>query len=193
MRKKNEPRKLPKNWSGPGRMALQAVLGEEFGPYPQGLTDQQLKRRLSRRGPWRERTAETFAFFCPLCRVERKLPNHPNPWTPRFILQIALCTAVFTLASSPWLEFKGWVAFVPFWMLFEIVFRLRMRSKLLCDQCGFDPVLYLSDVQKARQEVEAHWRKVFEQKGIPYPQTRGMRTNPLSSASRAESSPESVG
>jgi hypothetical protein len=166
-------RRLPKNWKGPGRAALQQVLGDEFAPRSaQGLTPSQLRKFLSRRGPWREKEAEPFGFFCPLCHVERKLPTHPNPWNARHLLQIALLTAVFTLASNPWLGWKGWVAFVPFWMAFEIFFRLRMRGQLRCEQCGFDPILYLTDVQRARKEVEAHWRDWFERKGLPVPGTR---------------------
>ena len=172
MRKPAGERKLPKNWSGPGRQALQLVLEEEFGPWRAGLQPEVLERHLRRKGPWREREREPYAFFCPLCRAQRKLPEHPDPWSPRSILQIGLCTAVFALAASPWLGFKGWVAFVPFWMVFEIVYRLRMRAKLRCGECGFDPVLYLSDVQRARREVESHWRRRFEEQGIPYPESK---------------------
>jgi hypothetical protein len=41
---------------------------------------------------------------------------------------------------------------------------------MACPQCGFDAFLYMVDVKRARAEVEAHWRKKFAEKGVPYPE-----------------------
>ena len=54
-------------------------------------------------------------------------------------------------------------------MCFEGYYRSRVRIALSCPHCGFDPYLYLTDVKRARQEIEAYWRKKFAEKGIPYP------------------------
>lgn len=64
------------------------------------------------------------------------------------------------------------MAFVPFWAIFEAIYRMRMRDALVCDECGFDPVLFLVDNKKAAKAVEAHWRKRFEQRGLPYPEKK---------------------
>jgi hypothetical protein len=73
------------------------------------------------------------------------------------------------LATWRWFEWKGIVSFLPFWLVFEVFYRARVRAALSCDQCGFDPILYLVDVKRARREIEEHWKKKFAEKGIPYP------------------------
>ncbi len=73
------------------------------------------------------------------------------------------------VATWRWFEWRGVVSFVPFWLIFEAVYRARCRGILNCTQCGFDPYLYLIDTRRARAEVESHWRKKFAEKGIPYP------------------------
>ena len=121
---------------------------------------------------WRNRNARAFGFFCPNCRAERKVKTHPSPSQSINYVRIALLTAVFTVGCWPWFGVKGLVSFVPFWAGFEVIFRSRMRVALQCPHCGFDPFVYLSDVQRARSDVEAHWRKICAAKGIPY---RGLK------------------
>jgi len=84
--------------------------------------------------------------------------------------QIGLTAVVFMLATWNRFEWKGIVSFFPFWTLFEVIYRSRVRAALACSHCGFDPYLYLNDVPRAREVVENHWRKKFAEKGIPYPE-----------------------
>jgi hypothetical protein len=83
-----------------------------------------------------------------------------------------ISTAFFMLLAWPWLSWKGVVAFVPFWAIFEAIYRMKMRDALVCDECGFDPVLFLVNNKKAVKAVETHWRKRFEQMGLPYPEKK---------------------
>lgn len=103
---------------------------------------------------WEDRQRSTWRYYCPHCRAERMLPYSPRPGTPRHALQIGLTAVVFMLATWPWLGFKGIVSFVPFWMIFEFFYRTKMRAALACTRCGFDPFLYLTDVKRARIQVE---------------------------------------
>lgn len=119
---------------------------------------------------WRERNTKPFSFFCPNCRIERRAPVHPRPATPKNIAKVALAAIFFTVVTWPWFEWKGIVSAFPMWIIFEVSYRTFMRAALACDACGFDPVLYLVDVKRARGEVEAHWRRKFAEKGIPYPE-----------------------
>lgn len=118
---------------------------------------------------WKERGTKPYAFLCPLCTAQRKIPYQPRP-TPRHYAQVALTAVCFTLAAWPWFAWKGIVSFVPMWMIFETLYRGRVRGALMCPYCGFDPFLYMTDIQRARGEVEAHWRKKFAEKGVPYPE-----------------------
>ncbi len=100
---------------------------------------------------------------------------HPEPGRPRHFIQIGLTAVVFALglwALFPWIGSKGLVAFVPLWIAFEIIYRTKVRGSVICGQCGFDPVLYLVDVGRARQAVRAHWKTKFEEKGIPFPEEK---------------------
>jgi hypothetical protein len=127
-----------------------------------------------------------WSFFCPLCKIPRKLPTHPKP-QPRHFLQIFLTAAFFTVLTWKIFNWKGLVSFIPFWVVFEVIYRSRMRVALVCKKCGFDPYLFLIDSNLAKREVDLHWRKKLEEKGIPYPEpkkkARKDPAGPLSGAS----------
>jgi hypothetical protein len=117
---------------------------------------------------WKERSSEIWSFFCPQCKIPRRVPYRAKPSLKHYA-QIGLTAAVFTLATWTWFNWKGIVVFLPLWVVFETLYRSRVRAALSCEQCGFDPILYLVDVKRARQEIEDHWKKKFAEKGIPYP------------------------
>lgn len=115
---------------------------------------------------WQERRNQAWRFYCPHCRMQRALPYKPQPGT-RQAVQITLTTAFSTLLTWPLLGFKGVVAFIPIWMAFEFFYRTRSRVALACVRCGFDPFLYLTDVKKARTQIEEtikrHQSKTLEE------------------------------
>ena len=141
---------------------------------------------------WKDPKRENWSFFCPLCKAAHKIPFQPRP-TGRHFAQMGVTAAFFTLVTWPWFEWKGVVAFFPFWIIFEALYRSRVRASVRCSHCGFDPFLYLNDVKKARFDIEQHWRKLFEQKGIAYPEKPvdlgvGQRKEPESSGTLLASS-----
>lgn len=109
-----------------------------------------------------------FQFYCPLCGVAKRLPFSPQPGARHF-LQVGLTALVTMLAFWPLWGIKGVVVFLPYWMIFEFAYRARVRARMRCTQCGFDPFLYMTDVGRARREVQDHWRKLFEARGLEYP------------------------
>src|SRR5208283_1586077 len=118
---------------------------------------------------WKEKGSKPYAFLCPLCTSKRKIPYQPRP-TVRHYVQIGLTAACLMLLTWPLFGWKGIVSFVPIWTIFEVLYRGRVRGALLCPHCGFDPYLYMVDIKRARAEVEAHWRKKFAEKGVPFPE-----------------------
>ena len=108
-----------------------------------------------------------------MCRTPRRLPYRPKPGSFRHVAQVASLTSVITLAAWPVFGLKGIVTFIPLWIAFEAIYRARTRAAVSCGACGFDPFLYMNDVQRARTEVEGHWRRKFAEKGIPYPSDQG--------------------
>lgn len=134
-------------------------------------------KRFPRKSLWSGRTGDWYTFFCPSCRKERRLPFQPKPTLNHFF-QLGLTTGVTTILLWPWFDWKGIFMFVPLWAVFEFYYRLRVRTKLACPDCGFDPYLYLTDVQRARKEMETYWRKKFAEKGIPYPGDPALEPTP---------------
>ncbi|MBY0471416.1 hypothetical protein K2X30_09635 [bacterium] len=134
---------------------------------------------------WKDRTSQIWMFFCPLCKAQRRLPFRPTPGSLRHYLQVGLTSLVFTLATWDFFSWKGILSFLPFWTLFEIAYRVRSRAMLSCSQCGFDPYLYMTDLDRAKSEVRAHWRKKFEEKGLPNPYQDELSAEPVSEADAA--------
>jgi hypothetical protein len=87
----------------------------------------------------------------------------------RHYFQVALTAVIFTLAAWPFFGVKGLVSFIPLWIGFELIYRTRARAALSCRNCGFDPYLFWVDAQRAKAEVQTHWKKKFLEAGIPFP------------------------
>ena len=112
-------------------------------------------------------------FYCVGCNRERRLSAPTRVGSLRFFFHIAITTAFCTLLSWHWLGLKGAGFFlIPVGLAFEAIYRLKMRSDLICPDCRFDPTLYLVDPDKAVRQVEETWKKKFEEKGLPYPETK---------------------
>jgi hypothetical protein len=129
--------------------------------------EQRFTRRF-RRSFWgknREKSGH-WQFYCPLCGCSRRLPHSPSPWTFLNLARVGVTTALVTLALWPWLDWMGVIAFVPLWAGFELVFRVKVRAQLVCDQCGFDPMLYMTDVARARREVEEFWKQKLQSSAV---------------------------
>ncbi len=118
---------------------------------------------------WKERDTPVWAFICPVCEVHRRVRFRQQPGGWHYV-QIALTSFFVTLLTWNWLEWKGIISFLPLWTVFEITYRIRMRIALGCPHCGFDPYLYLNDEEKAKQGIEQHFRKLYKDKGIPFPE-----------------------
>lgn len=82
----------------------------------------------------------------------------PRPGLKHFG-QILLTTLAFTAALWPFLGGSGLFLLLPFWILFEVLYRIRVRAELRCEHCGFDPTLFLADAQKAKSEMREFWEK----------------------------------
>ncbi len=119
---------------------------------------------------WQDRYSNLWCFLCPLCKGPRRVPFRPRPGGFKQVSQVVLTALFFTVVTWSFFGWKGIISIVPFWTIFESVYRWRTRVALACPQCGFDPYLFLLDVKVAGKEVDAHWRKKFADKGVPYPE-----------------------
>lgn len=145
------------------------VGGQEIVPKRKRLSFDEIV--YSKKAIWKSKSTEPFQFYCPVCKAERRIPCNPNPETLTHIVKVLITTAFTTLICWPLFSWKGLVSIFPIWTLFELYFRTNVRSKLMCPHCAFDPYLYLVDIKKARNEIEVHFRRKFEDLGIPYPES----------------------
>ena len=114
-----------------------------------------------------------FNFYCVGCNRQRRHSTPTRVGSAAFFTQIAITTAFLSMLTWPWLHFKGLFAFViPVGLVLEGLSRMKTRAALVCPDCCFDPILYLSNRDKAVRQVEASWRKKFEEKGLSYPQSK---------------------
>lgn len=121
------------------------------------------EQSLLNKTAWRERGTKRFQFYCPQCRHQRVIPFIPKPAQLEHIFRIFVTACFVTLLTWKWFEWKGILVIFPLWAAFEFFYRLRARTVASCPYCGFDPYLFLADVQRARAHMEAFWKdKVAE-------------------------------
>ena len=120
---------------------------------------------------WKKIEEKGFKFYCVGCNRERRIHPPAKIGSALFFAQILLTSMALTLAGYAWFGLKGFAFFViPVGIAFEVFYRMKMRSAMVCPDCDFDPILYLVDRKKATHQVELVWRKKFEQMGLPYPE-----------------------
>jgi len=106
---------------------------------------------------WRAENRRYWQFYCPFCGITRRLALSPRPQV-RHGIQVALTTVFLMALLWPVFGIKGIVLFVPLWVGFEVLYRMRVRAEMSCLECGFDPYLYLSDIPRARLQMEEFWK-----------------------------------
>lgn len=133
---------------------------------------------LGKKPLWQEKQSNAYRYYCAYCNTKRTIGLSPSPWKARYLFRVAVTSALFMLATWPLFDWKGIVAFVPFWIAFETVYRLKFRQAVVCHLCGFDPILYLKDRNQAKELVRARYREAYAARGIPFPEDSGSTPRP---------------
>ena len=128
------------------------------------LSAKQIYKKIEKQG---------FKFYCVGCNRERRQALPARLGSFRFFMHMILTTGFLSLLTWHWLHWKGIFAFViPVGLVFEALARMKVRYSLVCPDCHFDPILYLSDRPKALRQVEEAWRAKFAEKNLPFPESR---------------------
>lgn len=100
------------------------------------------------------RKKKRFEFFCPLC-CSRQRTNTIDRMSWRHHAALSIGTIAFTFLFWNVFGIKALATYLVYWTIFETVYRMRKRAEFICRNCGFDPFLYKSDVEKMRAEVKS--------------------------------------
>ncbi len=109
--------------------------------------------------PFQYQKRAFWEFFCPVCKAQRRSFYWPSPRLKHYI-SLSVFAIIVTLILFPFFGYKGVFVNLPFWGVFEFIYRARARQSLICPHCGFDPYLYKHDVKLARQKMD----EFFEEK-----------------------------
>lgn len=96
--------------------------------------------------------------YCAFCRTPRRIYKKRS---------IGLLNIFYAVAASAVVMYSFWGRFDPrvlmilavFLAVTETFIQIRWRLSVSCKQCGFDPVLYVKEPEKAAEKVSAHLRK----------------------------------
>ena len=96
--------------------------------------------------------------WCAFFLLERRVYRKRHISLVNFALAFFL-SVVITLAFGQPLDAKMTFLFVIFLILAEVFIQVRWRLTLACPFCGFDPVLYIRDRDRAVNQVKIKLEK----------------------------------
>lgn len=90
--------------------------------------------------------------FCAFCKKPRRVfvKKHLS-WIDLILLILFTTTLTFIIWQQA--EPKGVLIFMTFVVIAESVIQVRWRMGMTCGSCGFDPLIYIRDPQRAAQKV----------------------------------------
>jgi hypothetical protein len=98
------------------------------------------------------------SFYCAFC----KTPRRSNLKRSVTLVEVSFCLVGSVLLSFLFwqkFDFKIFALFAILVCILEFFCQLKWRVSIMCSQCGFDPVLYLKDKDKAVLKIKAHLEK----------------------------------
>lgn len=97
--------------------------------------------------------AKRIRAYCAFCKSQRRIyrKKRIGPWDAMAAAATAL--ALMGLLFQDW-DARAVLFFVAFLALAEIFIQLRWRMSVVCQHCGFDPVLYLKNPEAAAAKVK---------------------------------------
>lgn len=101
----------------------------------------------------RSKGKQSEQCFCAFCKHQRRIYTKKNMSALNFFL-CGLASALMCTALWQSFDPKFFVIFAFSLVCTEIFIKMRWRLSLPCPYCGFNPVVYLQDPEKAAQQVK---------------------------------------
>ena len=102
--------------------------------------------------------AKRVNTFCAFCRIPRKVYKKRRIG-PGDIFSSLLGALILMGLLFQELDARAIFFFVGLLFISETFIQLRWRTGVVCPHCGFDPVIYVKEPEKAAQKVRAHLDK----------------------------------
>ena len=99
--------------------------------------------------------------LCAFCQLERRVYRKKHISLANALLAL-VASLVVMLGIWQKLDPRGLVLFVLFLAIAEMFIQIRWRLTLACPFCGFDPILYLRNPEKAADKVKVRLNKARE-------------------------------
>ena len=100
--------------------------------------------------------------FCAFCGSKRKIQMRKHISFLQILLSALLCTGLSVVVTGSVVP-QILVVFAFLVGCIEVFSVLRWRFSVVCYQCGFDPVLYISNPKLAADRVKNHLQVYDEQ------------------------------
>ncbi len=96
--------------------------------------------------------AQRQKCFCAFCKTSKKVYKRKSL---SLIEVVGLGLFALLLTSVIWshLDVRGLVILISLLSIAEFFVRLRWRYSTICSNCGFDPVIYIKNPEKAAEQV----------------------------------------
>jgi hypothetical protein len=93
------------------------------------------------------------ACFCAFCGQKRMIYRLRRANLTHFMLSL-LISIMFMWSIWQSVEPRGILIFIIVQVFIEVVVHFRWRLSVTCRHCGFDPVIYLKDHNRAAEKVK---------------------------------------
>lgn len=97
------------------------------------------------------------ACFCAFCKNARKVYSSKH-MSMTGIVGLVILSYVLTHVIWHQPDIRGLVILGTLLMVSEISVQLRWRQSLLCQHCGFDPILYMRNPQQAAVKIQDYMK-----------------------------------
>ncbi len=96
--------------------------------------------------------------YCAFCRSPKKVHTTKSLRFHHVILS-AVTAMIMVYFVKREIHPAGFVVFVLLMLICEFFLKIRWRMGIVCRHCGFDPVLYMKDLDKTVDQVKNHLDK----------------------------------
>lgn len=96
--------------------------------------------------------------YCAFCKTPRKVYKSKN-LSVFDVLALLFLAVLFTRVIYDSFDPRGLVILGLFLLVGEIFSQIKWRSSMTCQNCGFDPVLYMKDHEAAGLKIKAFLEK----------------------------------